>query len=395
MSEKTICVPLKILVFCFISALLPASGCGTDKSALIEAELERMAMTEKIELAEKAGGLVLVVGGETITSDEVIGASADMYDEEDKTVAELLRPMARQTDAEKFKELASKPVRDVAMGRISGILLYQHAKRQIAGNMDEALDKMAEKELRKFVLKHGGDQAKADQELKKMGMDRESFKEDHKKLIITQSYMASKLPLKKPVTYGELAAYYESNKEELFFIPATVKFRLIDIEIGKMEVTELDQNKLAEARRLGLELGVRIRAGEDFAELAKEYSHGHRRVFGGLWPEVQPESLIEPYDILAEKADQIEPGQVVGPIEKVGHVFIMKLEEKQDKGYEPLEKVQAEVNGRILRGRENEAIRRLNDRLLREAAIGETDEFVDFCLDKIFRMSNEEEDVAL
>jgi parvulin-like peptidyl-prolyl isomerase len=376
-----------------MSALFSGGGCGEKSPTLTDAELKQIAITEKIQTVEKAGGLVLVVGGDTITSDEVLNASAGRYGEA-KTVVELLRPIAKDNDPNRFRELARGRLKDVVLGRISGVLLYQHAKREIGENANEALDNMTEKELRKFVLRYGGDEAKADEALRAMGMDRKKFKDEQKKLIITQSYVASKLSYQRPVTYGEIVEYYEKHKDEFFPREAKLKFRLIDIDILKVPVKSLDENRAEAARKLGEELAKRARAGEDFAKLAEEYSHGHRRAFGGLWPEVQPDSLVEPYTALAEMATQINPGEIAGPAEAVGHIFVMKLEEKQDKGYEPLEKVQGQVNERILTDRHNEAVSRLNDRLRREAAIGETDEFIDFCLDKIYAMSREVKEPA-
>jgi len=376
-----------------LSVLFSGGGCGEKSPTLTDAELEQIAITEKIQTVEKAGGLVLVVGGDTITSDEVLNASADRYGEA-KTVVELLKPIANDNDPNRFKELSRGPLKDVVLGRISGVLLYQHAKREIGENANETLDTMAEKELRKFVLKYGGDEAKADEALRAMGMDRKKFKDEHKKLVITQSYVASKLSYKRPVTYGELVECYEKHKNELFRREAKLKFRLIDIDILKVPVKSLDENRAEAARKLGEELAKRARAGEDFAKLAEEYSHDHWRAFGGLWPEVNPDSLAEPYTALAELAKQTNPGEIAGPAEAVGHIFVMKLEEKQLEGYEPLEKVQGQVNERILTDRQNEAIRKLNDRLLREAAIGETDEFIDFCLNKIYAMSREVKEPA-
>jgi hypothetical protein len=252
---------------------------------------------------------------------------------------------------------------------------------------------MAEKELRKFVLKYGGDEAKADEALRAMGMDRKKFKDEHNKLVITQSYIASKLSYKRPVTYGEIVEYYEKHKGELFRREAKLKFRLIDIDILKVPVKSIDENRAEAARKLGEELAKRARAGEDFAKLAEEYSHARTEAYGGLW-EVNPDSLVGSHIVLAELAKQTNPGEIAGPAEAVGHIFVMKLEEKQLEGYEPLEKVQGRVNERILMDRQNEAISRLNDRLLREAAIGETDEFIDFCLNKIYAMSREVKEPA-
>jgi len=382
-----------LLVVLGLSVLFSGGGCGEKSHTLTDAELEQIAITEKIQTVEKAGGLVLVVGGDTITSDEVLNTSADRYGEA-KTIVELLKPIANDNDPNRFRELAKSPLKDVVLDRISGVLLYQHAKREIGKNANEALDTMAEKELRRFVLKYGGDEAKADEALRAMGMDRKKFKDEHTKLVITQSYIASKLSYKRPITYGELVEYYQKHKDELFRTEAKLKFRLIDIDILKVPVKSIDENRAEAARKLGEELAKRARAGEDFAKLAEEYSHDHRRAFGGLWPEVQPDSLAEPYTALAEMAKQINPGQIAGPAEAVGHIFVMKLEEKQSEGYEPLEKVQGQVNERILTDRQNEAIRKINDRLLREAAIGETDEFIDFCLNKIYAMSREVKEPA-
>lgn len=393
MSEKRISAWTAVLMVLCCLGLLAADGCGGGSSVLTENELDRIAVTEKIQLVEKAGGLVLVVGGETITSDEIIEAPSPTF-EPGETIADLLRPLAQRDDPNEFKERAGPSLREVVVGKISAILLYQHAKRKIGGNMGEGLDKMAEKELRKFVLRYGGDQAKADEALKEQEMDRESFKENHKRFLITQSYLATKLPYRKPVTYGELVEYYEANKDKLFHRASKLHLRLIDINFGKIEITSLDQNRAEKARELAADLAKRIRDGEDFGELAEAHSHGPWQAFGGLWPEMDPSSLADPYAILAEKAEQAEVGQVVGPIEAAGHIFLMKLEEKQAEGYEPLEKVQGEVHNRIVRARRNEAIIRLNDRLLRQAAIGETDEFVDFCLDKIYEISNAPIDAA-
>ncbi|MBN2269704.1 MAG: peptidyl-prolyl cis-trans isomerase [Sedimentisphaerales bacterium] len=385
MREKKISAgPMTAVLY--LLAAFSTVGCGDKSSALTDAELERIAVTEKIQLVEKTGGLVLVVGGETITSNEVIGASADQF-EEGKTVAELLKPMAQNTTAEEFKEQASIPIKDIVTGKISRILLYQHAKRELGEGAKEGLDKMAEKELRKFVLQYGGDEAKADQALAEKGMSREAFKEEHKKAIITQSYLASKLSYKRPVTFSELTEYYKEHKDKLFYNESLLKFRLIDIDISKIEITDLEENRAEKARKKGRELAARAKAGEDFARLAEEYSDGHRKSFGGLWPEVQPDSLAMPYIVLAEAAEGMNPGEIAGPLETVGHIFIMKLEAKQPAGYQPLDEVQGEVNNKILVERRNEAIIRLNAKLLREAEIGNTDEFVDFCVDKIYKMS--------
>jgi parvulin-like peptidyl-prolyl isomerase len=168
-----------------------------------------------------------------------------------------------------------------------------------------------------------------------------------------------------------------------------LKFRLIDIRPAKLEITGADQDRLGGARELAKELVRRIRQGEDFGELAKQYSHGHRSIFGGLWDPVHPESLAKPYDILAAEAERIGPGRISEPVEVEGHIFIMKLEEKRSKGYEPLENVQEQVEWRIIAERQKDAFDKLDAELMRQVGLSERDAFIDFCLEKIYQTSTQ------
>ena len=376
------CVFLSVLML-----LLTGGGCG-GKSGLTDAELERSALAQKIELVEAAGGLVLMVGGETVTSDEIIESPVD-GSVAVVPLAEHLKPIARISDSEQFKKQARGPVEEILTAKILNILLYQDARRQAGKNIDEGLENVAEKEWRRFVLDYGGDQAKADEALEQMGTDRTSFKKEQKRSILIQSHIALNLADKKPVTYGELIDCYNQMKDEFFARSAMIRFRLIDIQPAKLEVSNPNKNRRELAKELTNELLGRIKAGEDFSELAKQYSHGHRREFGGLWKPMQPQSLAAPYYMLAAIAEKAEAGQIAGPIEASGHIFIMKLEEKQLEGYEPFEKVQRKVEEKIIFDSRSKVLNRLHAKLMQQAEFGETGKFIDFCLEKIYQMSKQ------
>ncbi len=361
--------------FIIVLMLLSICGCQGDKTAMTDAELERVALTQRIEVAEAKGGLVLVVGGETVTSDEII-----------KLSPEPLKRLAGESELEQFKTKARGSLEKAVMDKITSILLYQDAKKQAGGNIDEALEKAAESEYRKFVLKHGGDEVKADEELKRAGMDRNSFKEERKRTILIQTYLGGKSAADRPVTYRELLNTYNEMKDEEFARDATITFRLIDIQPARMEVTDPNRSRDELARKLAGELLGRLRAGEDFGELAKQYSHGHMKALGGLWLPVDPGALAAPYNVLAAEAEKTEPGDVPELIVIEGHIFIMKLEAKQSAGYEPFVDVQEQVEIRVKGDHRTEVFAQLDAKLKEEAKVGRTDEFVDFCLEKIYQM---------
>ena len=375
--------------------LLSAAGCDNQKSGPTDAELDRIALTQKIELVEASGGLALVVAGETVTSDEIIGSMTEMNG---KIIIpkDYFRPFALANDFEKFRNLIKEQFDEIVLDRITNILLVQHAKRRAGSNVDEALEKAAESELRKFVLGYGGDEVKADEGLRKLGMDRKSFKERQKKTLLVQWYLQSELADTRPVTYRELIDGYNEMKDQYFSRDARITFRLIDIQPARLQIPAPVRGRGQYAIDLANRIIERIRSGEDFADLAKQYSHGHRKTFGGLWQPVQPGSLAAPYDVLAAEADKIEPGQIAGPVVVEGHVFIMKLQAKQVAGYEPFDDpdVQRLVERKVLLDRQNSAQGRLKTRLREEARLGRANEFVDFCLKKIYTLSRRPESDA-
>ncbi len=373
-------------VFVSVLMLLLIGGCGSG-SKLAEAELERQALARKIRLVEASGGFVLIVGGETVTSDEMIESPAELGGMFVLPI-EHFKPIAQVSELEQFKERVRGQLKEILMVKISSILLYQQAKREVGENIEDALEKQAEKALREFVVAFGGDQIKADEALKRRGMDWKSFKEHQKKSILIQWYVASKSPNNRPVTYRELMDSYNEMKDEYFARPAMIQFRLIDIQPARLKVWAPNERR-GLAKKLASRLLTRLQSGADFGELSRQYSHGPRREFGGLWQPVQPGSLASPYDMLAAEAENTEPGQIASLVVTPEHVFIMKLEKKQSAGYEPFKKVQEQVRNKINLDRRNEVVDRVNAGLMQQVELSKTDDFIDFCLEKIYQMRDQ------
>jgi hypothetical protein len=343
-------------------------GCQTgDKYDSIEKS------TQKTNPQKSSDDPSLTVADETITSDEII-----------KAASALMMPTAQNSNYENFIQQAKPPLEEMIIARVSNILLYQEAKKNTREGVDQILERPAEAQIREYIMDFGGDYAKAEEALKKQGMDWASFKEYQKKMILIEYYLGSLLPRAAPITYSELLARYNQMKEESFVILAAIKFQLIDIEPARLRITDPNQDKLEQARKLANELIRHLKAGKDFFELAKEYP---RVTFAAPSKPVQPDSLK--YSILADEAEKLEPGDVSGPIEtpQQNHIFIMKLQEKNPKGYEPLEKVQREVADKIISDRRKQAQDKILNRLRRQAENEISDEFIEFCLQKIYERS--------
>lgn len=371
--------------FLLIFLILLTVGCSGNKPS--NAELERRVITRKIKLVEASGGYVLMVGGDTLTSDEVIEKPAEIGGRFELPV-EYFKPLAQATELNQFKERVRGQLNNILLSKISNMLLYQEAKREVGENIEVALEKQTQKIMREFVMDYGGDQIKADEALKEGGMDWKSYEEHQRKLMLIQWFVSKNTPNNRPITHSELMECYNEIKDEFFAIPGFIQFRLIDIQPGRLKLWQIDE-RLKLAKLLADRLLTRIKSGEDFDKLAQQYSHGPMREFGGLWKQVSPGSLAPPYDLIAAQAQNIEPGQVADLIMTEEHVFIMKLEQKQSAGYEPFQKVQQQVRNKILNDRRNEVYEKLNTELLQQAELSNTDEFVDFCIDKIYQMRDQ------
>jgi peptidyl-prolyl cis-trans isomerase SurA len=357
-------------------------GCGDKKGAkYTQEELEAMPLAQRDGLPACSGGLVLRVNNDFLTMDEVV-----------EPAGKVLGELAQARSQEEFDKLARPQLERFVWNRISDMLLYQEAKKSLPEGVDEPLKKVVDEEVGKFVAGFGGDYAMAEKTLKEMGLDWQEFHKEQKKFIITQSFLAEKVGKEKAATHKELLDYYDEIKDRFYTITGTIRFRLIDIQPASLVFTGTSFKDPQEAREEAIELAEqlieRLKQGEDFGKLAMEYSKGHRASEGGLWNTVQLGSLAEPYDVLEREAENLQPGRIAGPIETDNHIFIMKLETKQQSNYKPFEEVQNEVESRLVLKRRQETLENLIDECINQADIGDTEVFIEMCLQEIYRRNN-------
>jgi parvulin-like peptidyl-prolyl isomerase len=350
-----------------LAVLLGGAGCaGNRKNALTEQEIRKYTLAHRPDRPDE-----LLVSGEKVTLDDVLTISPEA-NASPPTLKDNLVEMAKQMPQDEFMKQAGPVVRQRLNSNIVNVVLYKRARKELGSKTDDQLDKM---------LAAGTDAA-----LQEMGMSRERFKEYKKKQILSQYYVVSKFPYYRPVTHHELLEYYEKMKESNFHQAGLVQFRLIDIQITRVPLSGANDDPIQVARTLAKDVMERIKAGEDFGELAKKYSHEPRAASsGGLWPERDPVALAAPYDELGKKAADMKPGEVAGPIEALDHIFIMKLEKKQAKGFRPLTEVQDLVEEEIMSDRRRAALEQLNEEVKQLAAAGNTDRFADYCLRSLYR----------
>jgi hypothetical protein len=382
----------KLALLLVITSLI-AAGCNSPEQLRINQQ-NRLKYA-KASRFSTSGSPSIAISGQIITCDEILKSPILNYGIM-VPLSDALKPLAQNNDLQNFKTKAERPFKQALGNKIEDILIYEMAKKQakqgskkdVEDQFDVAIDQQLEKYIKDYVIsKHDGDYTKAQEYLKSQGSDWQSYKESQRRLIL----ISMQMPQIRPIIYPELLETYELMKENFFTELPSIQIQLIDIDLDLYRAPDPNRDKLEQARQLALDLSEQLRADANFAQLAKQYSNGHNKIYGGLWKPINPENLEKPYDILADQAEKMQPGQISEPIQTDPplHIFIMKLENKNLLKFTPLREVQQQIESYLINERRYQAAFDHDEEIVRRAAIVQTDVFIDLCLERIYKTNTE------
>ena len=155
-------------------------------------------------------------------------------------------------------------------------------------------------------------------------------------LVIDPASLATQIDL----TDERLAQYYEDHKEE-FRQDEQVRARHILFKVAQQAAAE-DEAKVRAEVEAALQ---RIRAGEDFAEVARQTSQDPSSTQqGGDLGFFTRGAMVKSFE---DVAFALRPGEVSDPVRTEFGYHLIKVEEVQEAGYRPLEAVREELRGRL------------------------------------------------
>jgi peptidyl-prolyl cis-trans isomerase D len=144
------------------------------------------------------------------------------------------------------------------------------------------------------------------------------------------------------MTDGQLAQYYERHKEE-FRREEQVRARHILFKLAQQAGAEEEARIRGEAETTL----QRIQAGEDFAALASQLSEDPVSAQqGGDLGFFKRGEMVKPFE---ETAFGLKPGVVSDPVRTDFGYHLIKVEEMQEAGYEPVEAVRTELRTQLAR----------------------------------------------
>lgn len=141
------------------------------------------------------------------------------------------------------------------------------------------------------------------------------------------------------VTEDQIKAYYDKHPEQYSY-PEQYHARHILIladEKAPAEIQDKAKNQIQELEK-------RIRAGEDFAELAKEYSQDGSAAQGGDLGWFTANQMVAPFSAATAA---LKPGEVSSPVQTTFGYHLIKLEDKKLAGITPLADASDSIRTRL------------------------------------------------
>ncbi len=148
-------------------------------------------------------------------------------------------------------------------------------------------------------------------------------------------YAPEKFTDKAQITDAEVQRYYDGHQSE-FERQEQVSARHI---LFKVAPTAGDDEK-AKVHQKAEEVLAKVKAGEDFAALAKQFSEDGSAAQGGDLGSFTRGKMVKPFE---EAAFALAPGETSNLVESPFGLHIIKVEAKQEAGERPLDEVRVQI----------------------------------------------------
>lgn len=257
------------------------------------------------EQASPTEGAAAVVEGEIISVGQV-----------DRVVAQWRKAGQAPVDA----SLPIDELRKTALTQlVDRILLHKEAARK-GFSADSAL---VERQMQQFQAQFPTQEAR-DNALKPMGLDMEGLRKMTEQDLSIQVFIQQEVMPSIDVGEDACRNYFEENQEQ-FKMPDRIRASHI---LFLVEETATPEDE-AEAQAKATQILERVRSGEDFAQLAQEFSEGPSAPRGGDLGYFQKGQMVPPFEAAAFA---LEVGEISELVRTRFGYHVIKLVDRQEAG---------------------------------------------------------------
>lgn len=263
--------------------------------------------------AFEINGIAAIVNGRVITKNKVGFMLAPIFAQLAAQYPRRGAEFERQVLEARSKILQELIDREIIISE------FKELEKKGANLPDHVVDKEIDRQI---LANYGGDEQKFQEELKRARMTRDGYRKMTREQLIVQAMRAEHFSDAPPPLPGEIAKEYSEMKDKL---RDTTQDK---ISFQKIFLPRQDaQNPLATPETqlaLAEQLVADIKAGADFAELAKKHSRDAFAEQGGL------QENLPRTDLATEFASILfagKKGEILGPLEDPAGFTVVKIAE--------------------------------------------------------------------
>ncbi len=211
------------------------------------------------------GGVVATVNGEIITREEVLRDAKPQFDAigRDETLTDMGREEKRRAVIGAFILL-----------KVERLLALQEARRVIRADESEQIQQEVDTSM-SDVIRALGNMARAEVMLRQEGKTIKTQKQVEMDNRRIRKLIDREVNSHVDVTPAEVQKYYAEHPDEFV--------RKAEVQVREIFASAEKRGSIEAATERAKALRGRVKAGEDFAKVAKEASDGPNAAEGGLW----------------------------------------------------------------------------------------------------------------
>ena len=199
-------------------------------------------------------------------------------------------------------------------------IIYQQAQKDKVAPTDEEV-----KEQIDSFNESIKDDTEYKKSLKKMGIDEKFLKYQFARDLANVN-LEAKFEKDVEISEDEMKKYYEENKDD--FYTDTVKASHILLKTIDDDGKELSEDKKKEAKKKAEEALAKVKSGEDFAKVAKEYSEDSSASSGGELGTFGRGKMVTEFE---NAAFAMKAGEISDIVETEYGYHIIKVTDRVDK----------------------------------------------------------------
>ncbi len=315
--------------------------------------------------AAAVGLSLLVAGGVARAEPELVDRVAAVVNEDVITLSDVYErawPMMQRLQQEANPSgISESKRREILRAALDDLI----ADRLLAAEQKALNIEVSDQELEYAIddvrRQNTMDQRTFEQALMSQGQTMETYRDRLRKDLAAMKLIGLKVRSKTKVSDEDVKAEY-ARRAKLDSADVEVRARHIVIQVPKGSDAAAEE----EARQRALALAERARKGEDFVELAKNFSEGPSKEDGGDVGFFKKGDMVAAFE---KAAFALEVGGVSDPVRTPFGWHVIKLEEKRAGPAKPFEQVREELKDRLFKEQMQRHTEAYVDELRRQAII--------------------------